>query len=183
MNKKMIATVSVIVLLVGGYLCASPYIMLNNLKRAINENNSAGISRYIDFASVRENLKQQVSRYMNKQAIYSENEGTEGLGQMFALVMVDKITDIIVTPENLTLMMQGKKTSFNLVNQIHTKSNQINEPASHKVAENYSTKYLSMNQFEVTIETQEKYKQVKLILERDGLTWKIVKVYLPIGGN
>lgn len=46
----------------------------------------------------------------------------------------------------------GKKTNQNLGNQIHTISHQINEPVSYKVAENYSTQYLSMNQFEVSIE-------------------------------
>ncbi|SDC10440.1 DUF2939 domain-containing protein [Acinetobacter boissieri] len=183
MNKKIIVAMVTVTLLIGGYIYVSPYIMLNNLKSAINANDSAKVASYVDFPSVRQNLKAQMNTYLTKQMDPSKHEGMEGLGQMFALVMVDKITDLVVTPEGLTLMMQGKTVNLNLDSQIKNTNNPIQVQPNQTATENYSTQYLSINEFEITIATQEKYKQVKVILERDGLSWKIIKVSIPMDKN
>lgn len=178
MNKKILGAIVAVVLLVAVYLYASPYIMLNNLKTAVQENDSNKVSTYINFASVRQNLKDQMNGYLMKQMSASKsNDGMEALGSMFAMTMVEKVVDMAVTPEGVTLMMQGKKPNVGLDDQ---KTDQTDNSSSSAPSKEYSTRYLSMNQFEVSIATEEKDKTVTAILERDGLSWKVAKINIPM---
>ena len=44
----------------------------------------------------------------------------------------------------------------------------------------YEAGYTSMNDFEVVIKDQEQSKEVKVLMVRDGLSWKIHKIAVPM---
>jgi hypothetical protein len=175
MNKKVLA----VILLIAVYFYASPYITLHNMKNAVEANDSNKVSTYINFPSVRQNLKDQVNAYiMKKMSTSNRTDGMEQLSSMFAMSMVEKIVDLAITPEGITLMMQGKKpnTGFNTPSHTST-SNTANS------VETYSTRYLSFNQFEVNIKAQGKPETISIVLERDGLSWKVVKINIPMDNH
>ena len=48
MNKKLIGALIAIVVVICGYLYASPYLALNNIKKAAQAGDSDTVSKYID---------------------------------------------------------------------------------------------------------------------------------------
>lgn len=177
MNKKLIgAIIAVVIVLVGGYYYASPYLVLNSIKNAAQAGDSEKVSAYMDYPSVRQSFKDQMNAYMVKEMASKETNGWEALGTMIATTMVDKMVDAVVTPEGMTLMLQGKDFKDSL--KAHTEQSS-NETISQETLD-YSTRYLSMNMFEVTFNNPNNEKQLKIIMERDGLSWKVKKFVIPM---
>ena len=108
MNKKLIGALIAIVVVICGYLYASPYLAINNIKKAAEAGDTEKLSTYIDYPSVRESFKSQVKASVMKDMANSNSDGWEALGEMLAVAMVDKVVDAMVTPEGVTLMLQGK---------------------------------------------------------------------------
>lgn len=78
MNKKLIgAIIAVVIVLVGGYYYASPYLVLNSIKNAAQAGDSEKVSAYMDYPSVRQSFKDQMNAYMVKEIrtkmIFSES--------------------------------------------------------------------------------------------------------------
>ena len=179
MNKKIIGAIvviSTIIMLIGGYFYASPYLVLNSIKKAVKAGDVEQVSAYIDYASVRQSFKDQMNAYMVKEMASKKTDGWEALGAMMASAMVDKMVDAVVTPEGMTLMLQGKdfKESLKYSNE------KTFDQSSSKDKLDYSTRYLSMNMFEVTLQNSENGKQIKVVMERDGLSWKVKKLVVPM---
>jgi len=178
MNKKIIgALIAIVVLLIGGYYYASPYLVLNSIKTAAKAEDSEKLSAYIDYPSVRESFKAQMNAYMVKDLAAKDSNGWEALGAMIATTMVDKIVDAVITPEGMTLMLQGKDFRDSLKHSSEESSDQ-SSPNQEKL--DYSTRYLSMNLFEVTLNNPDSDRQLKVIMERDGLSWKVKKIVVPM---
>jgi len=178
MNKKIVgALVAIFVLIIGGYYYASPYLVLNSIKGAAQAGDSEKVSAYIDYPSVRQSFKDQMNAYMVKGMASKETDGWEALGAMIATTMVDKIVDAAVTPEGMTLMLQGKDFGDSLK---PTPKETSTHQSSTKAKLDYSTRYLSMNMFEVTLKNPENDKELKVIMERDGLSWKVKKIVVPM---
>lgn len=177
MNKKLIgAIIAVVIVLVGGYYYASPYLVLNSIKNAAQAGDSEKVSAYMDYPSVRQSFKDQMNAYMVKGIASKETDGWEALGTMIATTMVDKMVDAVVTPEGMTLMLQGKDFKDSL--KPHTEQSSHQTTSKEKL--DYSTRYLSMNMFEVTLKNPNNEKQLKIIMERDGLSWKVKKFVIPM---
>lgn len=177
MNKKIIgALIAVVVLLAGGYYYASPYLVLSSIKSAAKAGDSEKLSAYIDYPSVRQSFKDQMNTYMVKDIASKDTNGWEALGTMIATTMVDKMVDAVITPEGVTLMLQGKDFRDSLKHS----SEESSEQSSSKEKLDYSTRYLSMNLFEVTLKNPDNDKQLKVIMERDGLSWKVKKIVVPM---
>lgn len=177
MNQKMIgALVAIAILLISGYYYASPYLVMNSIKDAAQAGDSEKVSAYIDFPSVRQNFKDQINAYMVKELAIQDDNEWEALGTMIASNMLDKMVEAAITPEGMTLIMQGKdfRESFKPASQDSSNS------SSTDAKLDYSTRYLSMNVFELTLNSLESDKQVKVIMERDGLSWKVKKIVIPM---
>ncbi len=108
MNKKIIGAIIALVVVICGYLYASPYIAINNIKNAAQVGDSEKVSKYIDYPSVRQSFKDQMNAMMMKEMATHKDDGFAALGAMLASTMVDKMIDGFVTPEGMTMMMQGK---------------------------------------------------------------------------
>lgn len=162
--------------MICGYLYATPYLALNSIKEAALTGDSDTVSKYIDYPSVRQSFKDQMNAVMAKELMKQDNDGFAALGAMLASTMVDKMIDGFVTPEGMTLMLQGKDLKQSV-------SGGENESAEHKQEEHqpdYETSYTSFNDFQVVIKDPNKSKEVKVLMVRDGLSWKINKIVVPL---
>ncbi|MGZ9871938.1 DUF2939 domain-containing protein [Priestia endophytica] len=177
MNKKLIgALIAVIVVLVGGYYYASPYLALNTIKKAAQAGDSDTVSKYIDYPSVRQSFKDQMNAMMAKELMNQDTDGFAALGAMLASTMVDKMVDGFVTPEGMTLMLKGKDLRDAEQDSQDTQTAETQEQTKPE----YEAGYTSMNDFEVVIKDQEQSKEVKVLMVRDGLSWKIHKIAVPM---
>lgn len=180
MNKKIIgAVVAFVIVVICGYFYGSPYLVLNSIKDAAKAGDSEKLSAYIDYPSVRQSVKDQMNAMMVKEVASKDTNGWEALGAMMASAMVDKMVDAIVTPEGMTLMLQGKDMRKSLTKSFDDQTHQDTDDS--KV--DYQTRYLSMNMFEVSFKQKETDKQVKVIMERDGLSWKVKKIVFPLANE
>lgn len=177
MSKKLIWGIIAILVVMGGYFYASPYLVLNSIKNAAQAGDTEKVSAYIDYPSVRQSFKDQVNAHMVKDMASKETNGWEALGAMMASAMVDKMVDAVITPEGMTLLLQGKDFKESL-KPIEQQSKQDTEVTDKKTE--FSTRYLSLNIFEATLKNTENTKQLKIILERDGLSWKVKKFVVPM---
>jgi hypothetical protein len=108
MNKKLIGALIAIVVVICGYWYATPYLALNNIKKAAQAGDSDTVSKYIDYPSVRQSFKDQMNAKMAKELMNQDNDGFAALGAMLASTMVDKMIDGFVTPEGMTLMLKAR---------------------------------------------------------------------------
>ncbi len=58
--KKWIALLVLAVILMIGYVAAVPFLTVNAIRNAVQSNNTAALSRHVDFVAVRRSLKAQV---------------------------------------------------------------------------------------------------------------------------
>ena len=101
------------------------------------------------------------------------NDGFEALGAMIATAMIDPLVDGLITPDGIALMLQGED-----LNSQESGSTQERPTKDNNV--NYKTSYTSFNSFQVKIDNPEKEDAAKIIMHRDGLSWKVTRIDLPL---
>ena len=176
MNKKIIGAIIALAVAICGYLYATPYIALNNIKKAAQAGDSETVSKYIDYPSVRQSFKDQMNAMMAKELMNQDTDGFAALGAMLASTMVDKMVDGFVTPEGMTLMLKGK----NLKDAEQDSQDAQTAETQEQPKPEYEAGYTSLNDFEVVIKDQDQSKEVKVLMVRDGLSWKIHKIAVPM---
>lgn len=182
MSKALKISIIGFILLAIVYLFASPYIALHQIKNAAQKGNSDELASYIDFPSVRQSFKDQLNAQMVKEMANqkNDNDGFAALGAMFASVMVDKMVDALVTPQGMTLMLQGKDFKQSELNR---NPSEVKEdmPSSNENID-YSLSYQSFNRVNVTLHNKQKPEKgnATVKMERDGLSWKIKAFEVPM---
>ncbi len=178
MNKKLIGAIIALVVVICGYVYATPYLAINNIKKAAQAGDSETVSKYIDYPSVRQSFKDQMNAMMMKEMANQKDDGFAALGAMLASTMVDKMIDGLVTPEGMTLMLQGKDLKDSAEHSMGGQDSSNQEKEEPKPE--YEAGYTSLNDFEVVIKDQNQSKEVKVLMVRDGLSWKIHKITVPM---
>lgn len=184
MNKKVTLTVIAMITSILIYFYASPYLVLNQIKNAAETKDSAKISKYIDYDSVRQSLKSQLSQKISQTLQANDSDSFSQFTELFSATIVDKIVDTAVTPQGIALLLDGKDLK-RTVEQLDLpfNSNQTATPQKNNVNSTvqpeYSAHYLSLNQFEVTI-NQASSDQFRVLMQREGLSWKIKQIFIPL---
>lgn len=172
--KKVPILIVGLLVLVAGYLYASPYLALNNIKNAAKARDAEELSSYIDFPSVKQGVKDQVkAKFATEMLTGGDQGGFEALGSMFATAMIDQLVDGLVSPEGLSAMMLGDQE------QAAKEAPTTQEQSSPSDNLEYETGYDSFNDFHVNLSNPTTDKTVKVMLHRDGLNWKIVDIDFP----
>lgn len=162
--------------MICGYLYASPYLAINSIKKAAQAGDSETVSKYIDYPSVRQSFKDQMNAMMMKEIVNQKDDGFAALGAMFASKMIDSMIDGIVTPEGMTMMMKGKGLKDTAQS---SEANSTTQTKEEDQAE-YKTRYTSFSDFEVVIQDPNDSKAVTVKMVRDGLSWKVNKIVVPM---
>ncbi|QER38334.1 DUF2939 domain-containing protein [Acinetobacter suaedae] len=189
MSQKFKMFSIMLVLLVFGYLFASPYLTIYQIRQAIEQEDSAALASHIDFPSVRQSLKDQVNAQMLQdmpQAPSSER-GLAAFGAILASSMLDKVVDVMVSPQGVAMLMQGKQLKDSLPLQANsdfqTPPSSESTSSTHAEKASYKGRYQSFNQFAVEIQHPHNRFPTKIILQRTGLSWKVTQIQLPIEQN
>ena len=169
--KKIPILIVALLVIVAGYLYASPYLALNGIKNAAQARDAEKLSSYIDFPSVKQGVKEQVKAKFAAEMMAGDNkDGFEALGSMFAATMTDTLVDGLITPDGMAAMMLEKQK------QDSTEADRTQEELKDL---DYETSYTSFNSFQVNINNKED-RAVKITLHRDGLSWKVTNIDLPL---
>lgn len=176
-NKKIIGIgFAVVVLLIAGFL-SLPYITLMQIKSAAEAHDGEALSEHVDFPAVRQSLKDQMNIMMAKELSQKkENDPFAAFGAAFGGMFVEKMVDAYITPAGLTQMMSGEKPEQRRKNiKTPQKPEQEKEPL-----QDAELSYESLSKFSVTITEYDSEKKIKFILRREGLTWRLSEIILPL---
>jgi len=163
-----------IAIIVAVYIFAAPYITVYRMKNSADNHDGEALSEHVDFPALRQSLKDQMNAMFAKEmAKEAEDNPYSALGAVFGGVMVEKMVDAYVTPAAITEFMKGKPDP----NQADDSSS--SNPSSDPFA-NASMSYESFSKFSITIIDEESSKEVKFILRRKGIGWKLTEIMLPL---
>nr|WP_174507487.1 DUF2939 domain-containing protein [Acinetobacter sp. Marseille-Q1620] len=125
--KKILILFTVIILCYLMLWFVSPYWTLYKIKQAIDRNQPELLSEYIDYPSVRKSLKPQIHQQINKKIGIDHPDTTfERLGSSLTENLINHVIDIIVTPQSISLMLQGKALKeYLLLSEIQQKSSKL----------------------------------------------------------
>ncbi len=172
--KKVVWPIVIILVLVVGYVAAGPYLTVSAIKSGIVEQDSEKLSENIEFPTLRQNLKEQLNAAMMKNAATELKDNPfAALAAGLATKMVDGIVDSFVTPSGLAAIMEGKKPSKNDGTEITT------PPKKDDLFKNARFSYDSISQFSIWV-PNDKGEEARFVLRRDGFSWKLVNLFIPI---
>jgi hypothetical protein len=155
-------------LLLLAYL-ASPYVSLLRLQRALESGDHLGVEDRVDFAAVREGLKQDLRTHLAAAMRSAEGEDDPLAGLAAALIpaMADKVLDTVVTPSGLTALVRSAREGSAAREQ---------EGGGRQSDDRPRLRYAF---FTGPADFLVDYGGVKLRLRPAGLGWKVHRVELP----
>jgi hypothetical protein len=107
--RPLIGTLIVIVLIAAlGFGYASPYMALNNLKRAADARDAQTVNQYVDFPALRESLKQQVTGLLSRRLdAHGSGNPLAAIGAMIGVALIGPLVDAYATPDGVAALLNG----------------------------------------------------------------------------
>lgn len=111
MKNKIVAGAVVACVAAAALLYASPYIALRSIAKAIERKDADTVAEYVDFPALRENIKGHMLVKVQEQLQSPEmkNNPFAGLGQVMAMGLVNQLTESLVSPAGVMLMLEKGK--------------------------------------------------------------------------
>jgi Protein of unknown function (DUF2939) len=152
----------------GGGFFYSPYITIDNIKKATTNRNSDALSQEINFPELRTSFKENIKAQVIKQLAGDKI----GRSPQITIETIDKkispAVEKLITPEGIEKLMldkiPGAKIDLSNLERDLTKSE-------------IDMGYESFDRFVVHITDKvDRTKDVSLILKRDGIAWKLAGI-------
>jgi hypothetical protein len=86
----------------AGFIYVTPFITLMQFRQAIDKRDSAGLSKHVDYCSLREGIKRQIYEQL---ARGRKSDGKVPLGSVIYADIAESAIDWIITPQGIALMM------------------------------------------------------------------------------
>ena len=176
-TKTVVIGVSAIVGVVtiaGGGAYYAPYSTLNKMRNATENQNVDALVKEINFPELRVSIKESVKAQVFKQIAGNET-GTSGgklatpnMTPELVEKMVSPMVDKLITPEGLDQLINNKVSGAKI-----DLANLDRDIAKSDIKMGYE----SFDRFVVHITDKvDRFKDVSLILKRDGLAWKLAGI-------
>lgn len=181
--KKWIALIVVAVLALLGWIAAGPFMTVHAIREAIRTQDTAELSRHVDFPMLRANLRAQLDDYLARQA--GPDLAANPLGAL-ALRLASGATggmvDTIATPAGLAAVLEGRQTWHRLSGAgVRADDSYAHQPPPDPL-QGAKYGFESTSRFTATVDADDG-QPVTFVLSRDGLEWKLSDVRLPLGGD
>ena len=168
--KKLILTLTTLIIIGLGVFASGPFITIDGIRSSIKEKDSDRLSTYIEFDLLKKNLKEQFNTQMLKATSTDQESNT--LGMMvagFASQIVDGLLDAYLTPSSIALLLEGEKPDQ------YRSPYDRKETVKKEPLEEYEVKFVSHDRFYVYTKGSHD-QEIKIILQRFGLDWKITNI-------
>ncbi|MFM0597795.1 MULTISPECIES: DUF2939 domain-containing protein [Paraburkholderia] len=208
-TRPLIVTLIVIVVIAAlGFAYASPYLALNNLKRAADARDAQTVNQYVDFPALRESLKQQVTGLLTRRLdAHSNGNPLAAIGAMIGVALLGPLVDAYATPDGVAALLNGMPPRGNpgerppvppaannpsaaetpaptpapsaAPTQPDAAANNANPAATPSQPPQTTAGYRGLNEFVVTYQHGAGDARYSAIFAREGLfTWKLAAVDL-----
>ncbi len=182
-SQKQNTIIGVGIALIVASVLGSPYWAVSQIKSAAKHNDAKALAEYIDFPSVKDSLKSQINGMLVKEvAKKGQSDGLEALGAAMATAFVGPMIDAFVTPETLTLMMQGKSVKLGETPAQQQADTSSEYSSTEDDSTNVEMGYESYSRFNIQVSDKaEPNKKVSFTLKREGLwSWKVATLTMPM---
>ena len=176
--KKWIALTVVLLLALGAYVVAGPYLAINGIRTALIEQDTGRLERHVDFPALRVSIKAKMQDKLARRT----GDMQSNLAGAFALSIANNFVgsgvDAMVTPLGIGALLQGrslwKKSLGETVDgDSYSKAVPV-DPLKQAVR-----RYESPSRFTATV-LDEEGKPMVFVFKRNGLRWKLADIRLPI---
>ena len=176
--KKWIALTVVLLLALGAYVVAGPYLAINGIRTALIEQDTGRLERHVDFPALRVSIKAQMQDKLARRT----GDMQSNLAGAFALSIANNFVgsgvDAMVTPLGIGALLQGrslwKKSLGETVDgDSYSKAVPV-DPLNQAVRRDESP-----SRFTATV-LDEDVKPMVFVFKRNGLRWKLADIRLPI---
>lgn len=183
--KHGIALVVALLVLLGAYVAAGPYLTIRAIRHAVVAQDAGELAEQVDFPSLRASLKAQLVDAVVREA--GDDIQSNALGA-FALTMVTGVVngavDGMVNPAGLAAVMQGRRLWKNTQDSfarppLDADGNPLPTAQPPEPLHDATMHYESTSRFTATI--RDDYgKPVVFVLKRSGLRWRLADIRLPL---
>jgi hypothetical protein len=163
-RRWIIGIAAVLLLALGGWLWASPYWTLSQLKTAANAGDFAALSTHVDYPAVRESLKAQLRARSTR---LKAGSALEELGAGLLQRLSDPLVDTVVTPEGMQMVFATRAVAGTARPQA--------QPVALKAAD-MRMRRTGITSFELRPGDN---RGGALRFRLEGLRWKLAAVELP----
>ena len=195
-NRRVTAAivlVAIIVFATAALAYASPYLVLDRLKRAADARNAEIVNRYVDYPALRTSLKQQVTEMLARRIDAQKREHPfAALGALVGMALIGPLVDAYATPDGVAALLNGLpprgepgETPPQPGEQPEQDSGAAasGSPPAHAPAPAQPPRatagYDGIDQFVVTYRRDAQSRPYSVILRRDGwFSWKLFAVNL-----
>jgi hypothetical protein len=170
---------SLLVLLVAALLAAgawylvSPYHAMSQLRSAAIEGDVEELRERVDFPSVREKLKADLSARMAAELADDENDAGAQFGAVLGMAFIGPMIDGIVTPEMIGKMLKMGQTDFS-----DAEKDEADETVEHREVD-WDIEREGFSKFRAIPVKEEGEDSGGFVFERDGLGWKLTGIEIP----
>ena len=182
MKKPAVIVFFIVILGFLIYVAAGPFITIHQIKTGIDEQDSEKLSDNIDFPALRSNLKEQFNAVFIKESV-NELEGNPfaALAMGLASQLVNNLVDAFITPSGLAALMAGKKPGVpeDIKEEQSTQKAEVQKTELFKNAR-YS--FDGFSKFSARIK-DENEKEIRFVFARDGLSWKLTNIIIPLNNK
>lgn len=174
--KKWLLAVTLVVLALGGYVAAGPYITYTAIRDAVETKDTAKLSRHVDFPLLRANLKVQLDDYMVRRAGADIQSSLLGaFAVRVASGVAGAAVDAMVTPAGLAAVLEGRTVVHRVAGDTGSDPYRPAPPANPLRDPSY--RFESLSRFSATIPGDDG-EDIDLVLTRQGMRWKLTDIRL-----
>lgn len=191
MKKYIIAVISIITLLCSVYVVL-PFITINKIKNAYQEKNAEEFSKYVDFEALKKNIRTQIVMEMVEKEFKDDQDQAS---RAFVENIMGSFLDALISPnfvmllfdssENATKKEDIAQNSQENLSENSAQSQEKNTEIAKKSQENpfNEAKYgfSSFNKFHVILVNKKDNSEIKIILIRKKIDWKVSEIQFPKG--
>ena len=156
------------------------------IQDCVRNGRAEDLGRYIDFPSVRSDLKTQIRSKVQASNILDAEEPMHMLFSQLSTQFTDNLVDGFLNPETIASLVNASASgNSGTVKEGTEKGVSIDFIQSDKLAQEWLNRfefsYLSWGQFEVLIKKADsEFNQARVLFERRGINWVITHFTLPI---
>ncbi|WP_244848576.1 DUF2939 domain-containing protein [Caballeronia sp. SL2Y3] len=190
--RFVVATLAAVLLVAAlGFVYASPYIVLDRVKRAADARDAQTVNEYVDFPALRASLKDQIAALLTRRIdVQKSGNPLAIIGAMIGAALVGPLVDSYATPDGVAAILNGIPPRGN-PGERPPAAGQADANASAPASASVSASepapqppqttagYRGINTFVVTYQHGAGDARYSAIFHRSGLvSWKLVAVDL-----
>ncbi|MEO8364671.1 MAG: DUF2939 domain-containing protein [Pseudoxanthomonas sp.] len=177
--KKWIALVLTMLVALGGYVAAGPYLAINGIRQALAEQDTGKLERHVDFPALRVSIKAQVQDSLARRA------GSDVQSNLFGAIAMAVAgnalgsgVDAMVTPLGIGALLQGRSMWKKSLGET-VDGDTYGKPVPADPLKDAEHHYESLSRFTATVHDEDG-KPVVFVFKRKGLSWKLADIRLAL---